>query len=224
MTQPTSNISNARSAPVALRTRIVWGSLVLSMGAVGVLLWGLQGGRAPRVDGLTLTPLVAAAGPSSVEAIFETRTPIDPDRWLSIVVHHSGSAAGSPATIADEHRSMNLNGLGYHFVIGNGRGAGDGAIHVGYRWLEQAAGAHAAGQDGDWYNRHAIGVCLVGDGNRRGFTDRQMRRLSQLVRALSEQLDIPEERIVLHSDIAPTNDPGRLFPRAMFRESLAALR
>lgn len=214
----------ARSTGLSRRTRVVWGSLALGMGVVGMLMWAAQGGRAPRVDGMTLTPLVASAGPNSVEAIFATRNELDRERWASIVVHHSGSPVGSPATIADEHRAMNLNGLGYHFVIGNGRGAGDGAIHVGYRWLDQLPGAHAAGDNGDWYNRHGIGICLVGDGNRRGFTDQQLARLTQLVRALAEELDIPEERIVLHSDIAPASDPGRLFPAAAFREELGQFR
>ncbi|MEL7474277.1 MAG: peptidoglycan recognition family protein [Planctomycetota bacterium] len=206
------------------RTRVVWGSLLGAMLGVGGLMWGLQGGPAPRVDGITLTPLAAASAPSSIEAVMRTRADLDERRWQSIVIHHSGSLSGSAASIADEHRSMNLNGLGYHFVIGNGRGAGDGAIHVGYRWLDQLPGAHAAGERGDHFNRHGIGVCLVGDGNRRGYTDLQLRRLSELVRTLAESLDIPEDQIVLHSDIAPARAPGRLFPEATFRERLGELR
>jgi N-acetyl-anhydromuramyl-L-alanine amidase AmpD len=52
----------------------------------------------------------------------------------------------------------------------------------------------------------------------------QMRRLVQLVSALSEQLGIPADKVYLHSDLAQTDDPGRLFPEAAFREQLARAR
>src|SRR3954467_14151974 len=166
--------------PVA-RSRNVWVALLFSMTTVGGLLWILQGGPTPRLDGLALPAAVAAAGPQSIEAIFRTRAAVAPGRWQAIVIHHSGAPFGSAASIEAQHRAMNLEGLGYHFVIGNGSGMDDGDIQVGYRWLDQLPGAHAAGPKGDWYNRNSIGICLVGDGRRHGFTDQQVMRLAQLV-------------------------------------------
>jgi hypothetical protein len=209
---------------MSLRSRVVWGSFMGAMTGVGGLFWVLQGGPAPRLDGLALTPAVAAAGPSSIEAVFKTRAPIASKQWQAIVIHHSGSVYGSPATIEAQHRAMNINGLGYHFVLGNGSGMDDGEVHVGYRWLDQLPGAHVAGPKGDWYNRHAIGICLVGDGRRKPFTEEQMRRLVQLVSALAEQLQIPADHIYLHSEVSSADDPGRLFPEAAFREQLARAR
>lgn len=192
------------------------------MTLAGGLLWCLDTGPSPRLDGLALRPLVAAAGPSSIEAIFQTRKPLDRGRWKSIVIHASGSPVGSPASISTAQKSKNLTGLGYQFVIGNGRGMDDGELHVGYRWLDQLPGAHAAGPKADWYNDHAVGICLVGNGDRQPFTEAQLRRLVRLVRALAQELNIPQDQVFLHSDLARTDDPGKYFPAAAFREQLAA--
>jgi N-acetyl-anhydromuramyl-L-alanine amidase AmpD len=189
------------------------------------LLLALDSRPVPRSDGLAMPALVAAAPSNFIEAIFKTRVgAIEPGRWQSIVIHHSGQAAGSPASIARDHEAHNLRGLGHHFVIGNGAGMDDGEVHVGYRWLDQLPGAHAAGTNGDWYNLNAISICLVGDGNRRPFTDAQIGRLNQLVEALARELKIPRSQIVLHSDIAPASDPGVLFPAARFQQTLDAVR
>lgn len=206
------------------RTRVVWGALAASMSAVTGLLFLLGQGKAPSLGGLTLSPMVAVAGGSSVESIFRTRAEVEPQRWDAIVIHHSASPFGSPKSIEEEHRRGNLLGLGYHFVIGNGSGMGEGDIHVGYRWLDQLAGAHAIGPDAEMYNRRAIGICVVGDGNRRAFPDLQVRRLAQLVAALSRELNIPPDRILLQKDIAESSSPGRYFPEAAFRQYLEGMR
>lgn len=216
--------STANAAAAQARTRTVWGALMASMTIVGGLMWVLQGGQSPRLDGLALPPMVAAAGPTSIEAVFKTRTQIDSKRWQAIVIHHSGSNYGTPASIEAEHRSMNLDGMGFHFVIGNGSGLEDGEVNVGYRWLDQVAGAHVAGKNGDWFNASSIGICLVGDGNRQPPSERQMWRLNQLVSALADKLHIPQDHIYLHSDIAQAGDPGRFFPEAAFRSQLTRQR
>lgn len=188
------------------------------------LLLALESRPVPRSDGLALPALVAAAPGNSIEAIFRTRSTIEPGRWQGIVIHHSGQTAGSPAGIAREHEARNLRGLGHHFIIGNGAGMDDGELHVAYRWLDQLPGAHAAGPSGDWYNLNSVSICLVGDGNRRPFSDAQIVRLNQLVEALARELKIPHSSIVLHSDVAPVSDPGVLFPSARFQHMLDAVR
>ncbi len=212
-----------RSGPLAApkRAHVVWISFLGAMTIVGGLLLALEERPSPRVDGRSLAPLLASGGPTGVEAITRTRATLRADNWKSIVIHHSGSPVGSPATIAAEHEARNAKGLGHHFVIGNGSGMSDGELHVGFRWLDQLPGFHAAGADGDWHNLHSISICLVGDGNRRAFTPAQLRRLSQVVATLTRDLDIPLDRVYLHSDIAPTSDPGRFFP-ATFLDDVAA--
>lgn len=194
------------------------------MTVVGGLLWIMDGAKSPRVDGWSMPALASASTPHSIESVFQTRSPIQKSRWTSIVIHHSGSTVGSSQTIEAQHLAMNLKGLGHHFVIGNGRGAPDGQIHVGFRWLDQLPGAHVGGPNAELLNRESIGICLVGNGDRAAFTDAQIQRLIELVNALAAELGIPADRIYLHSDVARTSDPGRLFPVAAFREQISHLR
>lgn len=222
-----STPSRARATPAAsalpTRVKVVWVSFLAAMTLVGGLLLVLDGRPVPRVDGLSLSPLAATSwvnGPA-VDAVLATRRPLDTARWQAIVIHHSGSTVGKPESIEAEHQARNLRGLGHHFIIGNGHGMDDGQIHIGYRWLDQLPGAHASGQHGDAYNLHAISICLVGDGDRRPFTPMQMQQLSTLVQTLRRQCSIPPERVVLHSQIAPVSDPGRLFPADQFRDMTA---
>lgn len=195
-------------------------SLIGFMTVIGGLLWLLDGAPRPESRGLRLPALVASAGPSSLETVFDLETSIDKSRWQGIVIHHSASPHGSGESLDREHRAMGLNGLGYHFVVGNGNGASDGELLVGTRWLEQTPGAHTAGPDGDWYNLNTIGICLVGDGDKRDFTPAQMQRLVQTVNELQRRLDLPASSVRLHRELAGTTSPGLRFPAASFREQL----
>jgi len=190
------------------------------LGGAGLLV-ALDGGHRVGLDGLALPALAASGRPVSLESVFETRAGLERARWGAIVIHHSATPYATAESLDLAHRELGLTELGYHFVIGNGNGLGDGQVHIGSRWLDQAPGAHAAGEHADWYDRHSIGICLVGNGDRRPFTRAQIQRLTQLVIALARELGIPPERILLHSDIAPTTDPGWNFPEGAFRELVA---
>lgn len=216
-----SRTNRAASPSLSKRTKVVWGSLVCTMTLVGAMLAVAESGRLPTLDGLSLPPMVAAAGPSSIESVHRTRQPADHERWQSIVIHHSGSTKGTPESIASDHvNKLHLTGLGHHFVVGNGRGIQDGEIYVGYRWLDQLPGAHIAGENADWYNRHSISICLIGDGRREPFTPAQIRRLVDLTQSIASKYDIPSDQILLHSDLVETSDPGPFFPAVAFREGL----
>lgn len=220
--------SSQRRSAKPPRSAIVWASLIASMTGAGGLLLALDGGGRSPLDGMRLpgaSALMAVNRPRSIEAVLATREPLDRERWLSIMVHHSGAAFGTAESLERDARAIGLRGLGHHFVIGNGNGMGDGEVFVGRRWLEQAPGAHAVGEPerADWYNRHAISICLVGDGNRREFTQAQMQRLAELVLTLARELRIPPEQVLLHSDTTGVPDPGVRFPAAAFRELAAGL-
>src|SRR5437868_6907630 len=109
--------------------------------------------------------------------------------WRHIVVHHSASPTGSAAAFDKAHRDRGWDGLGYHFVIGNGSGSGDGQVEVGYRWAKQQAGAHAGNYE---FNQHGIGICLVGDFEHSAPpSERQMQSLRTLVAFLQARASIP---------------------------------
>lgn len=203
------------------RTQAVWGALVVAMTGVGGLLMLLE--DRPSGAGAPLALVSLTDAPTrSLDSIFETRAPIEAGRWKGVVVHHSGAPMGSPESITKDHNDRGFRGLGYHFVISNGQGAPDGQVFVGYRWQDQLPGVHVAGPLAEQFNRETIGICLVGDGERREFTEAQLASLARLVVALREQTDLPAEAIHLSRDVSPTSAPGRLFPEAMFRELIAS--
>lgn len=187
--------------------------------AAGLLLI-LEPGPVAPVTGISLTSLDHAG--QSRDTLFATTPAAETTGWGAIVIHHSGGPSGSAKSLGQLHEKLGIrDGLGYHFVIGNGRGAGDGQIEVGYRWRHQISGVHTGGPDGEWFNRNAIAICLVGDGDQTAPTQAQLRELVWLVQHLQAKLRISQQRIFLHNDLSPTTtSPGKLFPVARFRQQL----
>jgi hypothetical protein len=202
----------------------VWGTFVTAMTVVCTLLLLAGGTSASLRPGAMLGPGEVLGAPSRTTGIFQTESPLDASRWQSILIHHSSSPTGDASILHRQHQSWGLDGLGFHFIIGNGNGLEDGAIQVGYRWNLQQPGAHAIGPKGEWYNRHAIAICLIGNGESSSFTPRQIETLVNLTRRLQIDLDIPADQVRLHRDIAEIRSPGRYFPEAEFRRRLAEIR
>ncbi|MCC6907605.1 MAG: N-acetylmuramoyl-L-alanine amidase [Phycisphaerales bacterium] len=201
------------------RALTVWASFVATMTVLGGVLLLTDQGPLPRL-GSSQPALGVNLGARAIGSVLDTAAPLKQDQWLEIVIHDSGSQHGSVESLARQARSLGLKGLGYHFVIGNGNGMGDGELHVGYRWNEQLAGAHVAGPDAAWHNVHSVAICLVGNGEASQFTDRQMARLVDLVRGLQERLNIDLDHVLLNSAITGQSSPGRHFPEQRFRDQL----
>jgi len=137
-------------------------------------------------------------------------------RWKYIVVHNSGSRVGNAHIFDVYHRRVRhmVNGLAYHFVIGNGHGSANGQIEVGHRWVAQLNGGHVAS---DYLNDIALGICLVGDYNRDVPTKAQLIALNELITYLRYRVGRTQgkESIVkAHKEInpRPTDCPGKYFP------------
>jgi N-acetyl-anhydromuramyl-L-alanine amidase AmpD len=197
----------------------VWITFIAAVALVtGVLALIKDGDQRP---GFLLTSVDVLGQTPKADAVFQTRRPLDRQRWHSIVIHHSGEPAGDAETIARQHAAANIKGLGYHFLIGNGNGLGDGVVHVGYRWIDQLPGAHVTGPNQEQYNERSIAICLIGNGERRPFTDRQTAQLASLLQRLQAELDIPARNVYLHRDLSrATTSPGRFFPAAWLQEQL----
>jgi N-acetyl-anhydromuramyl-L-alanine amidase AmpD len=203
----------------ASRVQIVWVSFLGAMTLAGGLLFLMDGKPLPRTDGLSLSPLAAATtiGGNS-DPLTQTRVQLNRSKWQAIVIHHSGSNRGDATSIEKENAAgSSAAGLGHHFIIGNGNGMDDGQVYIGYRWLDQLSGNHMTGEDRikNFYNDNAVSICLVGDGDRYGFTQAQVQQLATLVESLQKQLGLGPDRVLLHSDLATVSDPGRLFPRGV---------
>jgi N-acetyl-anhydromuramyl-L-alanine amidase AmpD len=207
---------------VTQRTKLVCVTFVAAMTVViGLLMLRGSGVRGGYVLASLETVNEPAAQSHATEAIFQTAVPLDRQRWTGIVIHHLGEPAGDADSVHRKHLALGLNGLGYHFLIGNGNGLGDGVIHVGYRWTGQLPGAHVQGSQGSQHNQHSIAICLVGNGDRRPFADRELDQLVRLVQRLQNELGIDHRNVHLHRDLfAQTTSPGRFFGEAWFRQQL----
>jgi len=140
--------------------------------------------------------------------------------WKHIVIHHSASDSGDAASIGKYHKDKKgwVNGLGYHFLIGNGNGSEDGQIEAGNRWDDQLDGAHAGN---DKYNKNGVGICLVGNFENEKPSSSQLSSLTYLINYLQERCNIPKNEVLMHKDFRKTACPGSLFP---YNEVMADLR
>ncbi|MBI3857973.1 MAG: N-acetylmuramoyl-L-alanine amidase [Planctomycetes bacterium] len=139
--------------------------------------------------------------------------------FRSIVLHHSATHGGSAAAFERNHRAR-LGGLAYHFIIGNGSGAADGEVEVGYRWRDQIPGPHTKNQA---VNLESIAICLVGDLETGAPTKKQMTALLDLLEKVCLEGAIPAERVRSHREVDPeTLCPGRGLPIDALRTALAA--
>lgn len=149
-----------------------------------------------------------------------------------LVLHCSDSAFGDVPTIDRWHREKKWNGIGYHYVIENGWGAGlkpqhwnasrDGAVARGR--LEAQIGAHAEG-----WNTGSLGICLIGKGGI--YTPKQLESLFVLLKALCARYALIENDLFGHYEIpsqkklgaAAKKCPELAMPsiRAQLREELS---
>jgi hypothetical protein len=190
---------------------------VSAAAAVLALLGALTAG-CDDLPPVIIEPLVET--PS--EPAWEPAVPIN--NWKYIIVHHSGTAAGSAEIFDKFHREQRhfANGLGYHFVIGNGTDSGDGQVEVGGRWTGQLPGAHTKG--GEW-NKEGIGVCLVGDFMQQHPTERQMASLLRLLNFLQARCQIPSRMVFGHREVVEpgyTKCPGDNLSMPQLRAGLPA--
>ena len=149
-------------------------------------------------------------------------------QWQGIIIHHSGTRYGCAAHEHKYHKSIGWDGLGYHFIINNGvyengYGKPDGLVEVGYRWREQQDGSHCrpSGDLSNYWNKHTIGICLIGDFEQNRPTERQWRSLVKLIRFLQQRYNIQTYQIKGHRDVKPTKCPGRYFSFDELRRRLA---
>jgi hypothetical protein len=128
-----------------------WAAVALSLGfGLALLLVLLQADR-PPIEG---PPTWAEVAPGK-----------ELHAWRWLVIHHSATREGDTERFdAEQRRDRGWEGIGYHFVIGNGNGMPLGAIDPTWRWWRQYHGAHAGSEPAQHpYNLDGIGICLVGD-------------------------------------------------------------
>lgn len=114
-----------------------------------------------------------------------------------LVIHCSDSRFGERNLIDQWHKQRGFRTIGYHYIITNGhlhntrkyRSEYDGVIQVGRPVAE--AGAHVKG-----YNKHSIGICLIG---KHHFTEKQFTELRGLITEIKKIH--PDARVVGHYEL-----------------------
>jgi hypothetical protein len=127
----------------------------------------------------------------SVDHAVRSKACQSPHRWNSIEIFFSGTKAGNvqqPAGALDQN---------CHFIICNGRGAGDGEIQTTEQWQKQWSIRPSRTWQG---SDQTVRICLVGDGATVQPTDYQLKRLEMLLEALCRKFSIPADSVYLPTD------------------------
>lgn len=189
----------------------------------GVTVTALKVANKLRSDHIEIGQVLAipgggAAAPASVLSgviAATSRLRIERGRWRYVVAHHSGIEAGNAKSYGAAHKRRGMeNGLAYDFVIGNGRDSGEGQIEIGPRWIKQLDGGHVRNA---FFNAHGIGICLVGNFEKRRPSAKQMASFTALVDWLRDEAPLgarPKFTVHRWVDKNHTVCPGRFFPYA----------
>lgn len=147
-----------------------------------------------------------------------------PPKYL--VLHHNGVAGRTVDDIRRTHKAKGWADTGYHYVIRDDAAATLQKGRPVYRDNGNFnPGAHTSGLN------HTIGICLIGNGNLRPFSDAQYAQLRHLVATLQLEFGIPVENVIGHREtvgLVPKElatkktCPGKLFDLPAFRASLLA--
>ena len=113
-----------------------------------------------------------------------------------IIVHHSERDVDSPEFIKERHiKNRNFKDIGYHFLIGNGEmGTTKGKLYLGRD--TKFWGAHAYG-----YNDKSIGICLVGNFDKKKPSEKQIKKLINFLKEKMSEYNIPKENVLGHREL-----------------------
>ena len=119
------------------------------------------------------------------------------------------AAADIPNVDAKEidkwHKARGFSGIGYHYVIIDDRhhSKEDGEVEMGRP--ENRVGAHVLG-----VNEISLGVCCVGHGDRRDFTQKQKRSLVRLLAELARKYNVKTKNILGHREVNKLIEQGKV--------------
>jgi len=131
-------------------------------------------------------------------------------QWSKITVHHSAETSTDPTGGSQEESSTALRAIQRYHMESNGWG------DLGYHYLIDAAGRIFEGRELRWQGAHAggannaqnIGVCLLGDLERRAPTSAALKSLELLIEDLRGRYKIRPSRLYAHRELNTTTCPG----------------
>lgn len=148
-----------------------------------------------------------------------------PNRWNYIVIHHSAGNYGNIEFLQEIHKERQkrdpINAIAYHYIIGNGNGMEDGKIDSDIRIKYNLLGSHVSIKNFD-YNFRGIGICVIGNLEKKEMTKQQYVSLLKLTKELMNKYNIKIENVNFHGQIKNelTLCPGSKFPYDRFLKDL----
>lgn len=130
----------------------------------------------------------------------------------AIVVHCSATRAGQDVRASDIdkwHKERGFKMIGYNYVIDL-----DGTVEIGRPLTMDGAHCNTAGTSGKSYNKHSIGICIVGGLDENGNpadtrTDAQKLSCANLIAQLEMEYNIVD--VLGHRDASPDlNGDGKI--------------
>ena len=200
------------------RTIRVLGSLVVGMTLVSSILLALEPDPGTRSSAWSLSAIDLSTDSARQEILVE---PGDLE-WNFIIIHDSRGISGGEKELNDSwntyYRDQGMpdtRGAGYHFVINDRHGESDGQVEIARRWKDQMAGDYINGEQADMWNRQAIGICMMGDADKRSFSGDQIESTVKLVRMLQKAYGISRDRVFVQTGRS-ADSTGPFFPGAEF--------
>ena len=142
-------------------------------------------------------------------------------RWNYIIIHHSAGEYGNIEFLQKVHRERQgkdpLDAIPYHYIVGNGKGLGIGVVKSDWRRDWNIWGMHVSRHNID-RNFRGLGICLIGNFENHGISDKQYRAVVKLTKELMQKYNISVENISGHGYTRgeQTKCPGKHFPMERF--------
>lgn len=157
-------------------------SLIAAMTVGALILMALDNHR-PIAGAYSLSSYLRL---DPAEKMVKNTLAVKPGHWDQVEVYYSRTDGGN----ADELALLTDLATGtkaqFHFVIGNGNGAQDGAIQPGEYWKLQRL---CSGRNG------VVRICVISDGRSDSVTDCQINRTNALVETLIQTFEISPRNI-----------------------------
>lgn len=166
----------------------VLAALLVSMTFGAVVLMALSG-RPPHAGPFSLACYIGLA---PISESLPSRAVQQAERWRSIEVYFSGTAAGNIEQLAFLYDLADKEDLNCHFVVCNGAGGKNGQVIATARWQRQWSTIPNGQYSGP---SEEIRICVIADGINTMATEYQIKRTYTLIDKLCRKFGISPKAI-----------------------------
>lgn len=214
-------LASGKKRLIDKRTIRVLGSLVVGMTLVSAILLALEPNPTNKNKAWALSAIDMTKSQAKDEILG-----VEGDReWQFIIIHDSRGQTGGLDSLNNAYKRYYAakgtpeRDAGYHFVISDKTGQDGVGVEIANRWKDQQHGDYITGDRADYWNRQAIGICLMGDADSKPFEADQIETTIKLVRMLQEAYDIPRERVFIQTGQTEYSRSS-YFPSGEFRKQI----